>query len=407
MNTEQTPLVEILWTSINPSCKGGIEKHLTKQGVNNWTNAAQAVATEVIKRLPEWGIIPNGEPTQEGDEKWFVSGRYGWQKITQPGWLVHGEAVRRRIVPTQQPLLGSPKDLRPTVQESPPQEPDVPPFLCTDCGGRGWVEAGLAGKEAVNCVHCDGTGILSPPPAPGAEWKPKVGDRVKVVASTCYGGLSSTCIGQSGEVLHVRNEGVYEVRVPGCTCWYSLSDLEPAPWKLPEPPPNMHWHRVDGWTQDMLPEGYRPLLLGEYGAINIDEFASYPNGVWLSVQATGPSVPGQLHTRTTRPLPAPSTPETEGKEGCLAEFDRLREERDSAIQKAKAWKDAYNNPNVCPPGAKSTRQREMELMEQVHSLTKERDAALARASELEKENEKMRPFFDASISLLKTIKSIP
>lgn len=33
-------------------------------------------------------------------------------------------------------------------------------------------------------------------------------------------------------------------------------------WKLPAPPPGKQWHR-DDWTQDMLPEGWRPLLMDE------------------------------------------------------------------------------------------------------------------------------------------------
>lgn len=42
----------------------------------------------------------------------------------------------------------------------------------------------------------------------------------------------------------------------------ALAALDKPEWKLPEPPEGKEWHRKY-WTQDMLPEGYRPLLLGE------------------------------------------------------------------------------------------------------------------------------------------------
>jgi hypothetical protein len=38
---------------------------------------------------------------------------------------------------------------------------------------------------------------------------------------------------------------------------------QPALFALPTPPPGMRWHRVDGWTAEMLPPGTRPLEAGE------------------------------------------------------------------------------------------------------------------------------------------------
>lgn len=37
------------------------------------------------------------------------------------------------------------------------------------------------------------------------------------------------------------------------------------PFQLPPPPPNMRWHRTDGWQEGDLPLGYRPCALGEIG----------------------------------------------------------------------------------------------------------------------------------------------
>jgi hypothetical protein len=335
MNTEQTtkPLGKICeenyWSSERPS----------------FERAAQAVATEVLKRLPgEWILLHEEEIIEIGDEKYNV-GMWAPVSVNVLGKMVGGRIVRRRLspVPSQQPQLGSPEGVHPPVQESLPQGSDVLPFLCTDCGGRGWVEAGLAGKEAVNCVHCDGTGILSPPPAPRAEWTPKfkVGDRVRVE------GFQTTFT-----VEHLPHDSKDAYRMVG---GYNAKEdeLTAAPWKLPEPPEGMQWHRTD-WTQDMLPEGYRPLLLGEYAAINADEFASYPNGVWLAVKATGRSVPGQLHTRTRRHLPAPSTPQPE----------EIPYEETDLFHARKALLDEGMRANT---------------------LMQERDAALARASEAEKQ----------------------
>ncbi len=44
-----------------------------------------------------------------------------------------------------------------------------------------------------------------------------------------------------------------------------LYEIEPD-FTLPPPPPGREWHRDDEWTREMLPEGYRPLLVGETGS---------------------------------------------------------------------------------------------------------------------------------------------
>lgn len=76
-------------------------------------------------------------------------------------------------------------------------------------------------------------------------------------------------------------------------------------WKLPEPPAGKQWHRND-WTEEMLPDGWRPVLLGEKATSNDELFLSgkgpftkigkaYPEGVLICE--------GFVHIRTRRPLP--------------------------------------------------------------------------------------------------------
>jgi len=65
MNNEQKTLEEILWDSINPHCQG-IHKHLTKQGVKNYRNAASAVLSHALGGA-KYVTVPNGEPTRDGE----------------------------------------------------------------------------------------------------------------------------------------------------------------------------------------------------------------------------------------------------------------------------------------------------------------------------------------------------
>ncbi len=92
----------------------------------------------------------------------------------------------------------------------------------------------------------------------------------------------------------------------------------PEPWKLPESPEGRAWHRTD-WSKDMLPEGYRPLLLGEERQID-DEMLARFTGLWTMCREvgedcrTGPVGPGNTFFRTKRPLPEPEkAPEAETK----------------------------------------------------------------------------------------------
>lgn len=63
---------------------------------------------------------------------------------------------------------------------------------------------------------------------------------------------------------------------------------------------DQEWHRLDGWTQEMLPAGWRPLLKGEVKA-EMDQSNYY--GKWLPVFFPGKVVHNRDHCRTQRPLP--------------------------------------------------------------------------------------------------------
>jgi hypothetical protein len=85
------------------------------------------------------------------------------------------------------------------------------------------------------------------------------------------------------------------------------------PWSLPPPPDGIKWHR-DDWTEEMLPEGYRPLLAQEPW-VKGDEIK---RGSHLPWQVAGSSLSDILdikvsertqHCRTKRPLPQPQQPD--------------------------------------------------------------------------------------------------
>lgn len=100
------------------------------------------------------------------------------------------------------------------------------------------------------------------------------------------------------EMLGEKRDGVEQV----------LSEWEAGNvWKLPSPPPGKQWHR-DDWTQDMLPEGWRPLLKGECACIEDQWTKPSLNGTWMAMQYNemAPSnikTELNLHQRTRRPLP--------------------------------------------------------------------------------------------------------
>ena len=90
----------------------------------------------------------------------------------------------------------------------------------------------------------------------------------------------------------------YEGEAPTC------SARPETTFTLPTPPPNIQWHRLDGWKEGDLPQGWRPLVLGERSPAS-DEINR--RGFWEKLDTPGdiPDTPAKEHTyhcRTTRPL---------------------------------------------------------------------------------------------------------
>ena len=79
-----------------------------------------------------------------------------------------------------------------------------------------------------------------------------------------------------------------------------------TPWTLPTPPPGQKWHRED-WTQEKLPDGYRPLLEDEPWMPG-DEILRYNEwhvaGQHEDDAIGSPTTKYKCHCRTRRPLPA-------------------------------------------------------------------------------------------------------
>ena len=86
------------------------------------------------------------------------------------------------------------------------------------------------------------------------------------------------------------------------------ADQKAQPWTLPAPPPGRRWHRED-WTQDMLPEGWRPLLLDE--RTHEEDQYYIPEMGWRDGNSNPVARPFTMHTRTRRPLPAEASAEPE------------------------------------------------------------------------------------------------
>lgn len=84
---------------------------------------------------------------------------------------------------------------------------------------------------------------------------------------------------------------------------YRSADKPAAPWHLPDPPPDKQWHHAD-WTQEMLPDGWRPLLIGEREKQDDEAFA---NGQWRTVGLPETKPEDMLALRRTR-RPLPSAP---------------------------------------------------------------------------------------------------
>lgn len=181
--------------------------------------------------------------------------------------------------------------------------------------------------------------VLASPSDPYARLKAyaKAGARIRCGE---YDGLD---IGWRNSGIWFWNEPseAYEVHPDDLHLCHEYAQPQPA-WSLPPPPAGQAWHR-DDWTAEMLPEGYRPLLLGE-ARQDEDEWSYEPQKAdgWRAVKTYGPAglvmSEGRCsHHRTRRPLPSPAaSPDPKGEAG-KAKAPLARQEggshyKDCAIQ---------------------------------------------------------------------------
>lgn len=81
-------------------------------------------------------------------------------------------------------------------------------------------------------------------------------------------------------------------------------------FQLPPPPPGVQWHRTDGWQEGDLPQGWRPLLLGEPICEQVDEWKQVDenSNTWVKRirvypdECTGAQTKKHALHRTRRPL---------------------------------------------------------------------------------------------------------
>lgn len=151
-------------------------------------------------------------------------------------------------------------------------------------------------------------------PAPAFVSRFKVGDRVIVKMH----GATDEVDG----ILEADGEPCYELKTWGTRYENQLEPyVKPKPaWTLPAPPEGQQWHRSDGWQEEWLSDGWRPLLMGEDTAGG-DEHNGF--GVWR--RAANPislteKQRTKIHFRTRRALPQPAPPQDAERAKFESEF---------------------------------------------------------------------------------------
>ena len=125
------------------------------------------------------------------------------------------------------------------------------------------------------------------------------------------------------------------------------SDSSPV-WQLPDPPSGREWHRAD-WTEEMLPDGYRPLLKDErivWGEGKDEYMGNWEEGFynmpnrwhWQSHYRTAPLIPDHGFWRTTRPLPS-VTKTIPLDMGDIRATDEFKSKWSHVIETADYWCD--------------------------------------------------------------------
>lgn len=128
--------------------------------------------------------------------------------------------------------------------------------------------------------------------------QPALADQLELAARIVREGLDWEWRTVSGEWTDDRPG-------PVTTCLFNGNLIRIKPFALPQPPAGRRWHRTDGWTKEMLPDGWRPLLYAEE-AVRGDE---YWHGAWRPVgSGIGSIRQDHLPTRTRRPLPPTARP---------------------------------------------------------------------------------------------------
>jgi len=102
--------------------------------------------------------------------------------------------------------------------------------------------------------------------------------------------------------------------------------------------PGESYHRED-FTEEMLPEGYRPALMNEN--FDVHGACEFRNESGMFMESSGKTFPSCRHTRTRRPLP-PTKQELERKE--FEEWWETMDEYNPCMRYAalKAWQAARN-----------------------------------------------------------------
>jgi hypothetical protein len=126
--------------------------------------------------------------------------------------------------------------------------------------------------------------------------------------------LTTEAAGDYPVVGNIDGDNMYRTWKMDGIMYHSIPserDIENTPaWKLPDPPANQQWQRND-WVAEMLPAGYRPLLLGE-AMVDGDEYGDaykLPDGSPPHRWSTFPGLRSTTtHMRTKRPLPQPVDP---------------------------------------------------------------------------------------------------
>lgn len=149
----------------------------------------------------------------------------------------------------------------------------------------------------------------------GAEtWTPKfkVGDRVRVkpIGAPANGPILKVVNLDRRNVQTVNAETEWTDPITGASktgAWWDESELELIPWSLPAPPEGREWANPDGWTEEMLSGGWRPVLKGEIYQRGTDEILLSSES-WDVLNHGGKShdISGRHDfIRTRRPLPDP------------------------------------------------------------------------------------------------------